>query len=115
MGLAGKKEPRSTLAERPKGGTGENLHGLFHLLKGAVSLLEESINNAFAEFPLTIIVHLQNLLEGGGIDDVFILGQIRRTFLGLGVTELTSCTINERSRVLAYLFNSLLLWKGGHD
>jgi len=47
----------------------DNVQILLHLIKRALGLLEEAVDNAAAELPvIVLVVHIQYLLEGGGVD-----------------------------------------------
>ena len=44
-------------------------HALVHFCESALRLVEEAVHDALAEVALVlIIVHLEDLLEGGGVD-----------------------------------------------
>ena len=56
-------------------GEGQALQGFVHVFKGVFGLLEEAIDDAFAEVALIlIVVHFDYLFEGGDID--FLAGGI---------------------------------------
>lgn len=57
------------------GGTGQNAQVGVHLDKGALSLGEEVVDDAFGELALgLVLVHLEDLLKGRGVDGVLSAG-----------------------------------------
>ena len=67
---------------------GINPQGSVHLFKGCLRLFEESVDNTPGEFPLIfIIIHLQYLFEGKGIDGVAEIRRASRASVGLWETS----------------------------
>jgi len=64
-----------------------HVHGVLHLDKGLLGLLKEAKDNGLAEFALLlVVVHLQDLLKGQGIDTVAEIRQGHRALFTLGET-----------------------------
>lgn len=50
-----------------------DIHAAVHLLKGALGLCEEVVDDALTEVSLIfIVVHLENLFKGGRVDNVAV-------------------------------------------
>jgi hypothetical protein len=66
------------------GGQGACLQGVVHLGEGLLGLLEEAKDDGPAELALVlVVVHLQDLLEGHGVDAVAQVGQADGALLAL--------------------------------
>jgi len=62
----------------------QNVQGVLHLDKGLLGLLKEAKDNGLAELALILVViHLQDLFEGEGIDAVAEIWQAHGALLAL--------------------------------
>jgi hypothetical protein len=60
-----------------------NLQCIVHFGECLLRLFKEAVNNRLAELALVVIVHLQNLLEGQGVDAVAQIWQTNRALFAL--------------------------------
>lgn len=61
-----------------------DVQGIFHLDKGLLGLLKETKDNRLAELAaVLLVVHLQDLIKGAGINAVTKIGVVDGAFLTL--------------------------------
>lgn len=55
-----------------------------HFVECIVGLIEEAVDDTFAEIAVIIVIHFQDLLESALIDELLDIGELGRSALGLG-------------------------------